>query len=178
MYAYKQVQSVRLILQKMRENCVQEFNTIFAESLKLGQDLHGKDFELTKPRIARRQSHRSNIETCSAEQYYCVTMYNEFLSHVIRELDNRFSGNQYLVHGFLHLVPSKVASKSHDDFPETLSQAADHFKDDLTHHSMLSIEYRMWSGNGSVQLKFQQSLLMHSNHVMRSSFLTYSFCLS
>ena len=57
MYAYKQVQSVRLILQKMREDCVQEFNKIFAESLKLGQDLHGEDFELTKPRIARRQSH-------------------------------------------------------------------------------------------------------------------------
>ncbi|XP_062512799.1 52 kDa repressor of the inhibitor of the protein kinase-like [Corticium candelabrum] len=144
MYAYKQVQSVRLILQKMREDCVQEFNKIFAESLKLGQDLHGEDFVLTKPCIARRQSHRSNIETCNAEQYYGVTMYNEFLSHVIRELDNRFSGNQYLVHGLLHLVPSKVASESHDDFPETLSQAADYFKDDLPHHNMLSIEYRMW----------------------------------
>ena len=57
MYAYKQVQSVRLILQKTREDCVQEFNKIFAESLKLGQDLHGEDFELTKPLIARRQSH-------------------------------------------------------------------------------------------------------------------------
>ena len=144
MYAYKQVQSVRLILQKMREDCVQEFNKFFAESLKLGQDLHGEDFELTKPRTARRQSHRSNIETCSAEQYYCIAMYNEFLSHVIRELDNRFSGNQYLVHGLLHLVPSKVASESHDDFPETVSQAADYFKDDLPHHEMLSIEYRMW----------------------------------
>ena len=136
--------SVRLILQKMRKDCVQEFNKIFAESVKLGQDLHGEDFELTKPRISRRQSHRSNIEACSAEQYYCVTMYNEFLSHVIRELDNRFSGNQYLVHGLLHLVPSKVASESHDDFPETLSQSSDYFKDDLPHHDMLSIEYRMW----------------------------------
>ena len=56
-------------------------------------------------------------------------MYNEFLSHVIRELDNGFSGNQYLVHGLLHLVSSKVASESHDDFPETLSQAADYFED-------------------------------------------------
>ena len=71
-------------------------------------------------------------------------MYNEFLSHVIRELDNRFSGNHYLVYGFLFLVPSKDASESHDEFPETLSQAADYFEDDLPHHDMLSIEYRMW----------------------------------
>ena len=70
-------------------------------------------------------------------------MYNEFLPHVIRELDNRFSGNQYLVRGLLHFVPSKVASESHNDFPETLCQAADYFKDDLPHHDMLSIEYRI-----------------------------------
>jgi hypothetical protein len=124
MYAYEQIQSVLLILKKMRDDCLQEFKNIFAESLKLGQGLHGEDLKLTTPRIARRQSHRSNIETCSGKQYYCVTMYNEFLSHVIRELDNKFSGNQYLVHGLLHLVPSKVA---HDDLPETLSQAAEYF---------------------------------------------------
>ena len=142
MYAYEPVQSVLSILEKMRDNCVQEFNRIFAESLKLGQDLHGEDFELTRPRIARRQSHRNNTETSSAEEYFCVTLYNEFLSHVTREIEDRFSGNQSLVHGLLHLVPSKVAS--HDGFPETLSQAAEYFKDDLPHHDMLAIEYRMW----------------------------------
>ena len=65
MYAYKQVQLVISTMKEMREKSACEFNKIFTEACKLGQDLHGQDFELSRPRIVRRQTHRSNPETSS-----------------------------------------------------------------------------------------------------------------
>ena len=97
---------------KMRDDCVQEFKKIFAEGLKLGQDLYGENFVLSRPQIARHQSHRNNPETSSAEEYFYVTLYNEFLSHVTRELEDRFSRNLSLVHGLLHLIPRLLLEKA------------------------------------------------------------------
>ena len=39
-------------------------------------------------------------------------MYNEFLSHVIRELDERFAESSPQVHGLLYLIPSECSSSN------------------------------------------------------------------
>lgn len=59
--AYKEVEGVISTLKSMRDNSDGEFARIFKETTKLGQELHGSEFELTQPRIVGRQRHRSNV---------------------------------------------------------------------------------------------------------------------
>ena len=92
-YAYNEVTSIVDRLKGMRSRSEREFCCIFTDATKLGKDLHGEDFELCMPRVSRRQVHRSNFETQNAEDYFRVTIYNEFLSHVISELQSRFVDN-------------------------------------------------------------------------------------
>ena len=47
MYAYKQVQLVITKLKEIREKSAHVFKRIFTEACKLGQDLHGQEFELS-----------------------------------------------------------------------------------------------------------------------------------
>ena len=86
-YAYQQVTSVVSTLKKMREDSSSQFHLIFTETTKLGQQLHGDQFELSTPRIVGRQVHRSNP---SPEDYFRVTLFHEFLSHVVSQLEDRF----------------------------------------------------------------------------------------
>ena len=74
----------------MRENSQRDFSKIFANANKFSQDLHGSSFTLTRPRINRRQVHRDSIQASSAEEYYRISYYNEFISHVISDLQDRF----------------------------------------------------------------------------------------
>ena len=80
LYAYKQVDNVIKSLKNMREKASHTFSVIFEETTQLGKKLHGDDFELEKPRLASRQVHRDNVQVASVEDYYRVTLYNEFLT--------------------------------------------------------------------------------------------------
>ena len=82
--AYGEVGNIIELLVRMREESEQVFKTIFSETM-LGKELYGTDFELKKPRISGRQVHHSNIEATSTEDYYRITYFNEFLSHVTLE---------------------------------------------------------------------------------------------
>ena len=92
-YAYKQVRSVVYSLKSMRKDSVWEFEQVFAQTTKLLQDLHGKQFQLCKPRVTEHQVHSSNPETSIAEDHFRITQNNEFLSHVLAELDEWFVNN-------------------------------------------------------------------------------------
>ena len=108
-------------LKVMRSRSERGFSRIFIEATKLGKDLHGEDFELSMPRVNRRQMHHSNVQVQSAEEYFRITIYNEFLPHVISELQSRFVDNASHNVGILHLLPSKCCNTSEDaDIPEKL----------------------------------------------------------
>ena len=92
-YAYQQVTSVASTLKKMRDDSSSQFHSLFSETTQLGQKLHGDQFELSTPRIVGRQVHRSNPETSSPEDYFRISLFNEFLSHVISQLEDRFVDN-------------------------------------------------------------------------------------
>ena len=115
----------------MRESSTEEFSKLFTETLASGRELHGDCFELTRPRLVMQQAHRSNHEASSPEEYYRFSMYNEFLSHVIRELEERFAESSSQVHGLLYLIPSECTSSNLEgDCTPELSQAVDFYKDD------------------------------------------------
>ena len=148
LYAYTEASSIISVLQNMRENSEKEFKLIFDSTLKLGRDLHGNDFELCQPRINRSQLHRMNVQVATSEEYYRITLYNEFLSHVISELNVRFVDNPPHGIGLLHLLPSQLCacstSTNNFEVPENLKCTVDFYKDDLPHNVMYPIEYRMW----------------------------------
>ena len=108
-YAYKMVNRVVSTLKCMRSRPTIEFKKQFSEADKLGKLLHGDDFQLTTPRLSGRQAHRSNPSSTTPEEYYRICLYNEFLSHVVAELEERFVNNpsQDIVTGLLYLVPSE-----------------------------------------------------------------------
>ena len=143
-YAYKQVHSVVSTLKDMRNESTEGFKKIFADTTKLGKDLHGVQFELQKPRVVGRQAHRSNPNVSTVEDYFRITPYDEFLSHVIAELEERFLDNQTqdVALGLLDLLPHECIK--HDDLPEHLNHIVEYYSDDLPHPLLFSTEYEMW----------------------------------
>ena len=144
-YAYKEIQSVISTVKGMRERSSSEFKNIFSEAQKLVKDLHWQDFELSRPRIVRHQMHGSNPETFSPKEHYRVTLYDEFLSHVIRELLERIM--KFSSHGsvLLYLLPRESLSvEVEDDIPRELAEVADFYQDDQPHSVMFPTEYRIW----------------------------------
>ena len=82
--------------------------------------------------INGRQIHRSNVEATTTKDYYRITYFNEFLSHVIAELKQRFIESP--PHG-IGLLPSKCRETKDIDVPEVLAQAVP---------VMFPTEYRIW----------------------------------
>ena len=68
----------------VRSNYVSEFSKQYKEATKIGKQLQ---FKWTTPRLTRQQKHRSNPPSSTLEEYYRITLYNEFLSHVVSELE-------------------------------------------------------------------------------------------
>ena len=150
-YAYKKVAKVVDGLKTMRSSSESEFSPLFQEASKLGKALHGEEFELSLPRInSRRQVHRRNIPVQNAEDYYRITVYNEFLSHVISELESRFAG-------LLHLLPSECHTST--SILVMLSDAVDFYSDDLPMHSFFQLSIDRGFVNGVAR-----AVLQHPRH--------------
>ena len=171
LFAYTQVKSVISAFKQMRDNATQCFSKIFEETAKLARNLHGADFTLKRPRLNARQVHRDNIQTSSAEEYFRISLYNEFVSHIISELEARFTNTLCHSLGLLELLPNQC--KLHAiaaDLPEGLAQAADFYKDDLPHSVMLPSEFRMWVSKWNA--RHQRSSLMPTKPVILLYFQT------
>ena len=148
-YAYKEVNSVVLTLKGMRNDSDQEFHRIFDETTKLGKSLHGEDYLLSLPRITGCQSYRNNSSVSNPEDYYTcrITLYNEFLSQVITELEKRFVDSPMHGIGILNRLPCECCKHEvADDIPLELSQAVEFYASDLPQPSVFTVEYCAWVG--------------------------------
>ena len=147
-YAYKELDHVLSSLKSMRSGAESRFGAIFKETTQLAKSLHGEDFELKLPRLSSRQAHRDNVPASSAEEYFRISLYNEFVSHLIEELEERFTRLSTPINtiGLLQLLPSQCTTRTSTDpeIPEELSTAAEFYVNDLPHAIMLPTEYRMW----------------------------------
>ena len=76
--AYTMVESVVPTLKQMRQESNSEFHKQYTETTTLGKKLHEDEFELSRPRITGRQAHRDNTLTSNTDNYYRVTLYDEF----------------------------------------------------------------------------------------------------
>ena len=148
MYAYKEVHEIIKSLKDMRTDSSNEFHKIYMHALRIGRSLHGDSFSFTQPRVVGRQIHRNNIQTSSVEDYYRISLYNDFISHVVSELESRFISNENHSIGLLYLLPSHICETvtevSNFDMPQTLSSAVDFYQHDLPFHALFPTEYGMW----------------------------------
>ena len=80
----------------------------------------GNEFEVHKPRLASRMAHRDNPPANTAEDYYRVVMYDEFLSHIISELEERFVSNtsHKIALGLLYLLPTECVKLSDSHYSQ------------------------------------------------------------
>jgi hypothetical protein len=109
----------------MRTSATASFHRLFLEATQLAKNLHGEDFELNRPRVNNRQVHRDNVETSSPEQYFRITLFNEFLSHMISELEERFSDTTRHSIGLLKLMPSACKDLQEGaELPKELAQSS------------------------------------------------------
>ena len=131
----------------MRRESEREFHKQFLDATNLGKKLHDDDFELSRPRITGRQTHRANVATSNTEDYYRISIYDEFLSHVVAEMEARFIDNpaHKLAIGLLYLLPTKCVSLPCDVIvPSELEEAVRFFSLDLPNPVMFSTEYNDW----------------------------------
>ena len=124
---------------------------IFREATSLGKCLNGDDFELKQPRLNARQVHRFNVQAASAEEYFKISLFNEYFSHLISELEARFTNNPAAVHttGLLELLPEECIKRATNidleiEMPQNLVQARELYSEDLPHPVMLHREYQKW----------------------------------
>ena len=154
LYGHREVKRVVSTFEKMRRNSEQEFRRIYRQATKLGKDLNGREFELSTPRLSKRQVHRANPDLSSTEDCYRVTHFNKFLSHVISDLQQRFLDIPACGLSLMHLLPSQCVGDTQDrdsseDFvaaviSESLSEAVEFYRNDLPHSAMFYTEYQMW----------------------------------
>ena len=143
-FAYKEVGETVKRFEKMRENSEEEFSSIFEETKNLGKELYGEMFQLTKLRSAGRQMHRSNMETTNVESYYRISLYNEFLSYIIEELQGRFQTFSAGFRELFFLLPSECRSQAIMEIPNELENSVSTYVDDLPCAAGFKFEYRNW----------------------------------
>ena len=159
-YAYEMVNNVVSTIKALRQDPTIEFKKQFIQASKLGKQLHGDEFELRRPRLSGHQAHHSNPPSSTPEDYYPITLYDEFLSHVVAELEERFVNNpaHKIALGLLYLLPSKCASLGGEQgLPTELDEAVDYYKDDLPHAVVFPTEYSLWVRMWKAYILFQTS---------------------
>lgn len=106
MYAHREVEGVISTLNVMRKESESEFKKVSEETAALGKALHGEDYELKQPRTNKCQVNRSNVPSCAADCYR-VSFYNEFLSYVTSDLEDRFGSGAGNCTGLPHILPAE-----------------------------------------------------------------------
>jgi hypothetical protein len=96
-----EVGTVVSVLKKYRET-PETFNEIFSKASVLC-DMAGT--EVTIPRLAGRQQHRSNVAQTSPLDYYRINVFNPFTDYLLTELSDRFLSHQSNAFTLQCLVP-------------------------------------------------------------------------
>ena len=175
--AYDQISFVVTSLQKMREDSETEFEKIYDNTMKMGKMLHGGQFEIENPRTTRRQNHQSNPGVESAKDYYRITLFDEFVSHVVAQLQERFIDNpaHSTTNGLMHLSPKNVrlVVGCPKNWLKQLSTIP------MTSHTpvffLLSMRFGQGSGNALMTPRnYQVAFLKSTVIVVQYSFQTYN----
>ena len=106
---YQEMDQLKQILTQEWTDAAQVFHLVYTRMQDMarlaGTDVQG---ELPLPRRYRRQTQRSNVPSCTSEEYWRLTVFCPYLDHLISELSSHFSAlTASAVQGLL-LLPGKT----------------------------------------------------------------------
>jgi hypothetical protein len=108
--AVKTAMHLRDSFQEMRDSAEDSFSVVFKGASETASKL---DISVTKPRIASRQTMRSNIPANSTEEYYRRSVYIPFLDAFISSLQSKFTKHKDILKPFQYLI-SDIADRRED----------------------------------------------------------------
>ena len=95
--------------------------------------------DISMPRIAHRQQHRSNPEASTTKDYYQKTVAIPLLDHILSTLEIQFSEAARVAASLLSLVPSVCCTSNVD-----LDGVVDRYTQDLPSPELFAAEFRRW----------------------------------
>lgn len=112
-------------LQDLRNDADVSFGEIFKKAEEIAQE---HDVQIKIPRLATKQTLRSNVKTESVEEYYRITVFLPYLDTFIVALHEKFLKHRSILSGFKSLLPddpTRVPSKEVLDSFRSLIQFYD-----------------------------------------------------
>ena len=73
----------------IRNDIEESFAEVFRKAVELAEKV---GVEPSKPRVAKRQTERSNNPSTSVEEHYRVNLAVPFIDHIIENLESKFDG--------------------------------------------------------------------------------------
>ncbi|XP_025190415.1 zinc finger MYM-type protein 1-like [Melanaphis sacchari] len=101
------------ILQLYRNDSSTEFSVLFAKSKEIAEEL---DVEIRPPRVAARQSQRSNHPSTNHEEFFRISIFVPYLDSVISSLKVRFSKIHNQSFSLMDLHPYAMKNMSKEQF--------------------------------------------------------------
>ena len=74
----------------IQTNVDESFAGVFEKAVELAEVI---GVEPTKPRVAKRQTERSNNPSTTVEEHYRVNLAIPFIDHILENIDTKFDGS-------------------------------------------------------------------------------------
>jgi hypothetical protein len=135
-------EDVRSELQKIRKDSEAEFKKLFSRVTSYSQHY---DFNISKPRLCQKQTHRSNANAATPEDYYRVSIFIPYLDSVIQQLEERFINHKSILQGFMSLIPEDPRMALSDQQENSIKNLGKFYENDLScSEDELISETRLW----------------------------------
>jgi len=121
-------------LQKIRENCDDEFHKYFEE---LTERSNKMDFEITIPRKVKRQKHRSNYSTDDPEHFFKISIFLPFVDSLVQQLKDRFLNHKNIIAGFCFLI----SNENYDN--QGIKDLSEFYSNDID-QEVFEVEVKLW----------------------------------
>ena len=142
--AHRDIESVKAALKVARSRVDTFHEHVFEEAVRLGASV---GIELSAPRLAGRQQHRSNVPAGTVVDYFKRNLTIPLLDHIISELDTRFNPeSSAVIVEFMQLLPSTICEKSVSTIltKTNLAEVLKLYEDDLPSPRSLDVELSLW----------------------------------
>lgn len=135
-HAVSYIENVTKVLVSRRSRLNESFVKTWEEAKVLAEKL---GIELTKPRVVKKQVHRENIPSSSAEEHYRRAVYTQFLDHVHSQMKQRFEQHNAVALKIGALIPEVCVS-----LPSTALQPLLDAYGKFIDKNKVNTEYEIW----------------------------------
>ncbi|XP_050500925.1 52 kDa repressor of the inhibitor of the protein kinase-like [Diabrotica virgifera virgifera] len=119
--------AAKQVLLERRENAEKDFRGIF----KTVSEISAKyDIELRKPRLASKQTQRSNVQTDSVQDYFRITIYIPYIDLFLTHIQDRFLNHRKILSNFACLFPNKMKNFNEESCAQLFEPYSSILRDD------------------------------------------------